>query len=111
MSEMEIDKAVPYFEKILDNALNQKCELSNWELDFVVTLCRIGASGKIVKLSESQTKSLMSIYFRYVLLAKCDKMIAASDYKCENCDHGFIEGSKRCPKCDGNGYIKAPKTK
>ena len=38
MSEMEIEKAVHIFEKIIDNVLAQKCELSNWETKISVFL-------------------------------------------------------------------------
>ncbi|CAK0749173.1 hypothetical protein CCP1ISM_3190001 [Azospirillaceae bacterium] len=115
MSEMEISKPVPMFERIIDSVLAQKTELSNWELDFVATICRIGASGKIVKLTEGQTSSLISLYFRHVLINKCNKMIDVSDFKCDNgCNNGFLEdqtGSSRCPKCNGNGYLKISKVK
>ncbi len=118
---MNIERAAFFIKEILDaqiknNNLKINKSLSNWELDFIATICRIGASGKMSDLSESQAKSLAATYFRHVLLNKCQLVIRNSEYKCENCNEGVTVDSnnipERCNKCNGNGYTKEePKPK
>jgi rubrerythrin len=102
---MLIEQAVVLIEKILDD----KPELNHWELNFVATISRIAASGKIEQLTKNQSLSLIKIYSRNVMMPKLNSMVDESEFKCQSCNHGCIEdktGSTSCPHCDGNGYIK-----
>lgn len=115
---MYIERASVFIKEILDsqikNSVNGQIDypLSNWELDFIATICRIGASGKITELTDAQTNSLMTTYFRHILLKKCRTVINASEYKCESCVDGIVQdntGPTRCKECGGNGYLKESK--
>lgn len=103
---MYVERAVVIIEKIF----NEKPKLNNWELDFLLTICRIGASGKIKELTEAQASSLVSILFKKVLLPKTNEIIDISGHKCNNCEYGVIEcsetGPTRCHVCNGHGYKK-----
>ena len=115
---MYIERASVFIKEILDSQIKNSTNghidypLNNWELDFIATICRIGASGKITELTDAQTNSLMSTYFRHILLRKCQTVIRASEYKCESCVNGIVEdktGPVRCKECDGYGYFKENK--
>lgn len=112
---MYLERAVMFLEKILIiKGRKNAVPLNNWELDFIATICRIAASGKMVELSESQTNSLMSIYFKHVVMNKCWKMIRINPFKCTHCKDGVVEdsvGPCRCKECDGKGYVKQDKLK
>jgi DnaJ-class molecular chaperone len=112
---MYAERASVFIKEILDsqikNSANGQKEkpLTNWELDFIATICRIGMSGKITELTDAQTNSLMAIYFRHILYIKCRTVINNSEYKCEACVDGIVEdnvGPVRCKECNGHGYIK-----
>jgi Zn finger protein HypA/HybF involved in hydrogenase expression len=115
---MYIEQASVFIKEILDSQIKNSTNchidypLNNWELDFIATICRIGASGKITELTDAQANSLMSTYFRHILLRKCQTVIRASEYKCESCVNGIIKdktGPVRCKECDGYGYFKENK--
>lgn len=61
---MPLDQALGLLEKSLDGF----GRLSDWEKEFIAGIVRIGASGKMFDLSDAQSKSLVGIYCKLVLM-------------------------------------------
>lgn len=71
---MKALSAVPFIKELLSDAVTAgappEAIFKPFERDFLEGICRIGASGKMLDLTEAQEKLLCSIYYAHVLLPK-----------------------------------------
>ncbi len=65
---MKTSASIPLITALLVPEVIEK--LTSFERDFLEGMCRIGASGKMLTLTDGQEKLLVGLYFKFFLLPK-----------------------------------------